>query len=501
MVEDHTPANLLLELDRSARALRPQIEERLREAIRLGRLRVDTRLPPTRDLARSLGVSRGVVVAAYEQLVAEGFLVSRRRGGTFVAAGPFQAPPEGDEIPPDEPPRYDLRLGLPDLASFPRLAWQRSERNVMRWLPDRRLAALDARGAPELRRELAGYLGRVRGVVTSSQSMLVCGGFTQGLHLICRALSRRGARRIGFEEPCFSLHRLIAARAGLEPVPIDVDELGLRTEPLEESGVQAVVVTPAHQFPTGVVLGPGRRAALVEWAERCDAVIVEDDYDGEFRYDRAAIGSLQGLCPERVVYGGSASKALLPGLRLGWLAAPSWLIGELVGEKVFVDGAPPLLTDLTFADFLKRGEYDRHLRRMRRAYARRRAALVELLESGIPGARVSGVEAGLHAVVHLPAGLSCEAVVAAAAERGVGVERLRAYATDPGACEDALVIGYAGVSEPTLVAAMRELVRAVDEVPSSERARPVPSAAADGAPYVRSGSARKRPIASTSRSG
>lgn len=481
MYEDHTSGSLLLELDRSAHALRPQIEERLREAIRQGRLAAGTRLPPTRDLARGLGVSRGVVVAAYEQLVAEGFLVSRRRAGTFVAAGPFHDRAEPDETPPDDPPRYDLRLGLPDVASFPRQAWHRSERNVLRWLPDRRLAALDPRGAPELRRELTGYLGRVRGVVTSAQSLLVCSGFSQGLHLVCRALARRGVRRIGFEDPSFSLHRLIAERAGLEPVPLPVDERGLVVDRLEASDVGAVVVTPAHQFPTGVVLDSARRTALVEWAERTDSVIVEDDYDGEFRYDRAPIGSLQGLSPERVFYGGSASKALAPGLRLGWLAGPSWLIGDVMGEKLLAEGGSPVLRDLTFADFLARGEYDRHLRRMRRAYARRRAALVDVLEAGIPGAGVSGIEAGLHAVVHLPGGLSGEAVVAAAGARGVGVEPLRAHASDPATCPDALVIGYAGVSEPALVAALGELVRA--------------------AAAVGDGSARKRAIASTSRSG
>ena len=483
MVEDHTPGPLFLELDRSAPALRAQIEARLRDAIRQGRLPVGTRLPPTRELARSLGVSRGVVVAAYEQLVAEGFLTARRRAGTFVAAGPLAAPPGDDAIPPDEPPRYDLRLGLPDLANFPRAAWVRSQRNVMRWVPHRRLAAMDARGAPELRRALAGYLGRVRGVVTSPQAVIVCSGFSQGLYLICRALARRGVRRLGFEEPCFPLHRLIASAAGLEPVPLPVDRSGLRVDALSASGAGAVVVTPAHQFPSGVVLSPSRRTALVEWARRADAIVVEDDYDGEFRYDRAPVGSLQGLCPERVVYGGSASKALVPGLRLGWLAGPPSLMGDVAGEKLFVDGASPVLTDLSFADFLERGEYDRHLRRMRRGYARRRAALVEILEAGIPGARVSGIEAGLHAVVRLPVRLSCEVVVAAAHGRGIGVERLRAHAADPGGCDDALVIGYAGVSEPELVAALRELVAAVGDVAAGN------------------GSARKPRSASTSRSG
>ena len=462
-VEDNAGDDLLIRLARDGGPLRRQIEEQLRERIRTGSLGPGTRLPATRDLARGLGVSRGVVVSAYEQLAAEGYLVSRRRGGTFVAAG-IQPAAYLEEPPPEKPPLYELRLGFPDLAAFPRREWLRAAREVFATLPDARLAAMDPRGAPELRRALAGYLGRVRGVVASPNLLLVCAGYTQAFHLLCRALWRRGMRRIAFEEPCWTLLRLAAQNAGLEPLAVRVDQRGLRVDELGRSPAEAVVITPAHQFPNGVVLEPDRREALLNWAEERDALIIEDDYDGEFRFDRDPIGALQSSSPDRIVYGGSASKALVPALRVGWLAAPAGLFDELVQEKVLSDGASPLLTELTFARFLERGEYDRHLRRQQRAYAQRRAAVVELIESGVEGARVTGIDAGLHAVIELPEGVVDAAVVTAAAARGIGILRLRTFAAEPEEQPHALVLGYAGVAEPTLRAGLEQLVEAINSV-------------------------------------
>lgn len=288
-------------------------------------------------------------------------------------------------------------------------------------MPHATLGYGDSRGLPTLREALAAYLGRVRGVVAEGERVLVCSGFAQGLGLVCRALRRGGATRLAVEDPSHLGLRAIVVASGLEPVPVPVDERGLTVALLAESGADAVLVTPAHQFPTGAVLAPERRAALVEWAQQHDAVIVEDDYDAEYRYDREPIGALQGLAPEYVAYGGSASKTLAPGLRLGWLILPTRLIHPVADEKTLDDVASPALEQLAYADLLARGEVDRHLRRNRVRYRARRDALVAALAAHLPDVTVGGVAAGLHAVAELPAKTDEAAVVAAARERSVGV--------------------------------------------------------------------------------
>ena len=320
------PPDLLVSLDRSSgRGLREQLEGELRRAVRAGRLAIGTALPPSRVLARELGVARSVVVDAYGQLAAEGYLEARQGSGTRVA----RDPPEGvtgDGGPRRRPePGPRLLGGLPDPASFPRRQWQRHYRAAIGALSTSSLPYPDPRGERTLRAALAAYLGRVRAVVTA-RHVQVCGGFTQGLALVCRALRAQGARRLAVEDPCFSYHRELIANAGLEPVPVAVDANGIDVRALAASDVAAVLVAPAHSYPTGAVLAPQRRVELSEWARATDALIIEDDYDAEFRYDRAPIGALQGLRPERIVYGGSVSKTLSPILRVGWLAGPEWLM-------------------------------------------------------------------------------------------------------------------------------------------------------------------------------
>src|SRR4029453_18770627 len=280
--------------------------------------------------------------------------------------------------------RYDFRPGVPALDTFPRTALLTSLGKALRQVPDAALGYGDPRGLPTLREALAAYLGRVRGVEAAAERVLVCWAFAQGLGLVGRTLRRRGASRLAVEDPVHSGQRRIVAHAGLEPVPIRVGERGLMVDLLAEGLADAVLVTPAHQFPTGAVLAPERRAALVEWAQRHDAVVVEDDYDAEYRYDREPIGALQGLAPERVIYAGSASKTLAPGLRLGWLVLPAWLIDAVAEEKSPDDLASPVLEQLAFADLLAQGGVDRHLRRNRAVYRARRDALVAALAAHLP---------------------------------------------------------------------------------------------------------------------
>ena len=451
---------LLVRLDRRGPgSLSAQLERELRDAVRSGRLRARTPLPSTRALATELGVSRGLVVAAYAQLGAEGYLELRRNAPPLVA-GSIGSQPATRTLAADPYWRFNLRPDLPDFAAFPREEWLTSYRAALKRAPDVDLAYGDVRGAAVLREELLTYLGRVRGVVGDSEHVFVCGGFAQAIGLLGGVLARNGAARIGVEDPSHAVIRALAARSGMEPVPIPVDEEGIDVAALAKAAPDAVMVTPAHQFPTGVVLSPERRSRLLAWAESADALVIEDDYDAEFRYDRAPVGALQGLMPNRVVYCGSASKTLAPTLRLGWMVVPPRLVHGLVDQVLYTAIAPPRLEQLAFADFLGRGELDRHLRRMRLRYRRRRDELVRSLARELPEVEVRGVAAGLYLAAVLPRELDESRVLDEARARGIGVygmsehcERIRR--------EPALLLGYALSHEPTIRAAVRKLAEAV----------------------------------------
>lgn len=465
MREDRTsrPLQLLLPVRRGSGTLRAQLERQLREAVRSGRLRPGSALPSTRALAVQLQVSRGVVVEAYDQLAAEGYLVARPGSATRVAEAALvgAAPPRPAE--PSRPVRYDFRPGVPALDTFPRSAWLASLRTALKEAPHADLGYGDARGQQALRQALVAYLGRVRGVAADPERVLVCSGFAQGTALVCRALGRRGARRVAMEDPSHPGQRAIVAASGLEPVPVPVDDQGIQVDHLQAVGADAVLVTPAHQFPTGTVLAAERRGALVEWAQRNDAVIVEDDYDTEYRYDREPIGAVQGLAPDRVVYAGSASKTLAPALRLGWLVLPAWLTDAVTEQKALDDLASPALEQLAFADLLGRGEVDRHLRRNRARYRSRRDALVSALEVHVPQVSVRGIAAGLHAVAELPPQTDEATVVAAARRRSVGVYPMRDYHFGDRAAPAALVLGYGGLGEPAIRRGVALLALAISD--------------------------------------
>jgi len=438
--------------------LHAQLERQLRAAIRDGRLASGVRLPATRVLAAQLDVSRGVVVEAYAQLTAEGYLAARRGAGTVVAAAPQPVPAPPPSLLTQAVPE-DFHPGLPDLASFPRAAWQRSLRTALRAAPDAALGYPDPAGTPELRVALARYLGRARGVAASAERVLVTSGLTQGIALTCRALRQAGARRIAVEDPGFPVHRGVVAHCGLEPVPVPVDEHGLRTDALADVTADALLATPAHQSPLGGVLPPERRAALLAWAEANDAVVIEDDYDAEFRYDREPVGALQGLAPERVVHAGCASKVLAPGLRLGWLVVPAALAGPVTYEKALDDLGTAVLEQLTLADFLERGELDRHLRRMRPRYAARRAALVAAVGRDLPDWRLAGTAAGINAVVLMPQDADEAAFLTAATANGLRLHGLSWFRMTPGS--PGLVLGYANLSEPAIDRGVARLARLV----------------------------------------
>jgi GntR family transcriptional regulator / MocR family aminotransferase len=457
------PIELLLSVTREGpRTLGAQIEDQLRHAIRAGTLRPGARVPSTRDLARQLGVSRPVVVDAYAQLAAEGYLTLRQGARPRVSEVVALARASATEAAPSQPaPRFDFRPSVPDLSAFPRRIWLRSVRSALAAMPDHDLDYGDPRGAEPLRTALAEYLGRVRGVVADPEHLVITSGFVQARGLVCRALAAAGAKRVAIEDPSHPEQRMTIAQAGLEPVPIAVDEAGIRVEALERAALDAVILTPAHQFPTGAVLAGDRRTALLAWLRKHGAIAIEDDYDVEYRYDRTPVGALQGLEPDRVVYAGTASKTLAPALRIAWLVVPSHLLDTVRYEKRLADLGCPRIDQHAFADFLTRGELDRHLRRMRTRYRARRNALVAALADALPDARVQGIAAGLHAAVRLPGTDDEQAILEEARRRRIALTAMSDYRITPGDHPPTLILGYAQSPEPTIRTGVSEIAEAV----------------------------------------
>jgi len=455
---------LFAPLDRNAAApLRAQLEEAICSAITEGGAPAGTRLPASRVLAEALGVSRGVVSEAYAQIAAEGWIEIRRGSAPVVrdvpaagvardvAAGGLAHGAAAAEAPALAP-RLDLTATAPDLSAFPRRAWAAALRHALAAMPDAGLDYGDPHGDAELRAELAAYLVRVRGVAPAG--LVVTSGYTQGLWLTCRALAARGATRVAVEDPSLDESWATIRSAGLEVVGLPVDERGIRPEGLD---ADAVLVTPAHQFPTGAVLAPERRRALLAWG----GIVIEDDYDSEYRYDRAPVGTLQRLAPDRVVYLGTASKTLAPALRLGWLLAPPALAAAIADERWAVDSGGSAIPAQAYARLLATGEVDRHLRRTRREYRERRDRLVAGLERRLPECRVTGVAAGLHLLLRLPPGTDERAVVAELAARRIRVRGLASYRLSPRPDDPALVLGYGRVALAAIDAAVEQLTAAL----------------------------------------
>jgi GntR family transcriptional regulator/MocR family aminotransferase len=422
------------------------LERALRAAIRDGRLTAGARLPSTRALAADLGWARGTVAGAYAQLVAEGWLSGRAGAGTMVAAGRELAAATVSAAPAGRPPRYDLETGSPDVASFPRRAWAGALRRALREAPDAALRLGDPRGRIELRTALAAYLGRARGVVAAPDRIVLCSGYVQALALLTSVMGRT----VAMEDPCLALHREVVRAAGLRVAPLPVDDGGACVGALGTA--DAVVVTPAHQIGLGSTLAPERRAALAAWAR--EGVVVEDDYDGEFRYDGRPVGALQALAPDHIVYAGTASKALSPALRIAWLVLPEPLVEPVVEAKRLADSASPALDQLALARLIESGELDRHLRRMRTRYRRRRDALVRALS----GIRVLGIAAGLHMTLQLPDGAPPEAdILALARERSLALTGLSAFWHEPAERPVCLQAGYAAPPDHAFAGAVDAL--------------------------------------------
>jgi GntR family transcriptional regulator/MocR family aminotransferase len=464
MVETWAISGVDLHVDLSGTRVREALERSLRDAVQTGRLTPGTLLPPSRALAGDLGIARNTVAEAYGQLVGEGWLTARQGSGTRVATQPALPAPAGPVTAVPAPAiRYDLRAGYPDLTSFPRGEWLAACRSALNTMPADALGYDQPHGRAELRTALATYLARARGVRANADAIVVCAGFTHALWLLGRALRHRGARAIGVEAYGHQRHRDVLTDTGLRVVALPVDADGATPAGLDN--LDAVLLTPAHQFPTGAVLSARRRIEFAAWAAKSGGVVIEDDYDGEFRYDRRALGAMQALAPNDVVYAGTASKTLAPGLRLAWLVVPTRLMSAVVGSQAAVDSRTAVLDQLTLAEFIDSGRYDRHIRRSRLAYRHRRDRLVATLARRVPGGTVRGLPAGLQVLLDLPAGRHETDVVAHAAARELAVEGLATYAADGTEHTPALVIGYGTPPPHAYTTALARLSATLTEAP------------------------------------
>ncbi|WP_439674218.1 PLP-dependent aminotransferase family protein [Embleya sp. MST-111070] len=438
----------------------------IREAIRSGRLGPDTPLPPYRSLAADLGIARNTVADAYAELVAEGWLTARQGSGTRVArrAEPLAAPRPRARVRPvagnPAGPTYNLRQGQPDAASFPRAAWVASARRALNAAPSEAFGPGDPQGRPELRAALADYLARVRGVRTHPDRIVVCSGFAHALRLLFGGVLRGPA---AVEAYGLAFHRSILAAASVRTLPLAIDEHGADTAGSAAlARARVAVLTPAHQFPTGGPLPPERRVAALDWARAGGGIVVEDDYDGEFRYDRRPVGAVQGMDPDRVIYVGSVSKSLSPAIRLGWMVLPGHLVEDVLAVKGQREAWAGVTDQLTLADFIEGGHYDRHIRRMRQRYRARRDHLVAALAEHAPHVSATGIAAGLHAVLQLPPGTEPD-TIAAAEREGLALDALSTFRhpdTDSPA-RDGLVVGYATPPDHAYPAAVTALCRAL----------------------------------------
>ena len=436
--------DLLLDLSRD-RVSRAGIERSLRQAIREGRLTPGAVLPSSRSLSRDLGVARGTVSVAYSQLAAEGYLDMRQGAPVRVRWRSRSTSPAAHPATRATNARWDFRPGRPDSASFPRQAWTQAYRRVMSRAPDAIFGYGEPSGSGQLREALADYLGRARGVDTDPARLLICNGFTQALTLTCRVLRTAGVTSLAVEDPSAPRYGQLAEATGLTVVPIPCDQDGLRTDQLAASRATAALVTPAHQYPLGVTMSAARRVALVEWARQHQALIIEDDYDGEFRYDRQPVAALQRLDPDHVIYVGTASKTLSPGLRLGWLSSPGALAAAFSVAKDQLDRGTSVLDQLTLAELIATGAFDRHVRRMRTRYRSRRDELAQALASAHPAIQMAGISAGLHATIYLPEPEQSETQLLARAERAaIALHALGSYWHNPPRPRPpAIIVGYA----------------------------------------------------------
>lgn len=461
-VSDEARGGQELLLDFAARRgrLRQGLREALRKAIQDGRLPAGTVLPASRQLASQLGISRGVASDVYDQLACEGYVQVKPRSAPVVALVAASRP----AIPAAHPARwqFDFTATTPDVGLFPRRAWTRAMQRAAAGIADASLDYGDYHGRAELRSALTSYLGRVRGARADPSRIVITQGFTQALDLLCHVLAGKGRTTIAMESPSHPGLWATVRQSGLTLTGCLIDEHGLRVDELAGLGADAVVAAPAHQFPTGAVMAAQRRLSLIRWAQDFDGVVIEDDYDAEFRYDRTPVGAIQGLDPGRVAHVGTVSKTLAPGVRLGWVTAPAGLIDDLVARKSAADSGSPAIDQLALADLISSGEYERHIAAARRAYRRRRDLLVRELAASLPALPVCGAAAGMQLFLELGSDIDDVVVAEAAAAHGINISPLTPLHLAPSR-QRGLLAGFGRLPEHKIPAAVAALASVLAE--------------------------------------
>lgn len=436
--------------------------DRVRAAIAGGSVAPGTRLPASRVLAEELSMSRGTVVEAYRRLLDEGLLSTNRGGGTVVAARLHTSgdSPSSPAEPTErtEPEAVNASAGMPDLSAFPRAAWLRAQRRVLATATGRELGYTDPQGAPALRGAIAGWLARTRGLRVDPGRVVVTAGVTGALSLLAQVMREHGMSGCAVEDPGADGNRRILEHWLTAVEPVGVDGHGLVVDALARTSARAVLVTPAHQYPTGVVLSPQRRRDLIAWADKVDGLVIEDDYDAEYRYDRAPVRAMHAIAPERVVHVSSLSKILAPALRIGWMLAPAALHDDLVRQRWATDLGSPTLTQLTLAELIGSGTLERHLRTLRGRHRHRRDAAVGAIRRWMPGCPIDGVAAGLHLVVRLPEHIDDTEFADRARAVGIAVDPLARHRFRPG--PPGLIIGYG----PHAPAQLEQTIRTLGEI-------------------------------------
>jgi GntR family transcriptional regulator / MocR family aminotransferase len=472
---------------RSSRERLRSLHQQLRAAILEGRLQPGLRLPPTRSLAAAHGVSRNTVMAAYDLLLSEGYLAARQGAGTYVAdvlpdlperKTPRERRSTSDRrlnafwrqsvavsgAAPGQAPRFDFHLGVPDTAHFPMDVWRRLSARALRAFAKKPFAHDEPHGRPALREAIARHVSFARAVACSSGDITVTAGAQQAFDLLARILITPGRTVVAMEDPGYTRVRTTFAAAGAKIVGVPVDDEGLIVERIP-ANANVVCVTPSHQFPLGVAMSARRRAALLEYAHSRGAVIIEDDYDAEFRFGGRPLDALQTLDrADSVFYVGTFSKSLFPALRLGFAVAPGWAQRALGAAKHYADWSCSPIGQETLAAFINEGHLARHVRRMRRLYGKRRELLLEGLRSEL-GRWLEPVPnvAGLHLTAFTKGSLNGERLAAKARERDVGVFALDRFRSGKSG-RSGLVFGYGALDESGIVAGIARLRRACEEL-------------------------------------
>ncbi|MGE5596102.1 MAG: PLP-dependent aminotransferase family protein [Hyphomicrobiales bacterium] len=469
-----------------------RLAEAIRSGILEGRFRPGEKLPPTRVVAASLKLARNTVLEAYEQLAAEGYLTARHGSGTFVApdlpdralrapaarrdvpiapAQALEAPLSsfGERVVGGEVPRqmrreegnspYEFRYGTPSFDEFPIDAWRTLTKRVLDYPPRELLGYGPTEGLPQLREALSRYLQRSRGVRCTAEQVIIVNGSQQALDIASRVLLDPGDG-VAIEEPCYPGARATFAANGARILPVPCDNEGIMVGAMP-AGAKLAYVTPSHQFPSGAVMSAARRLELLQWAQREGAIIIEDDYDSEFRYEGRPLAALQGLDEHgRVLYTGTLSKVLLPALRLGYLVAPPSLHRAIAGTKWLTDRHVALLYQAVLALFIEEGHFERHLRRMRKVYERRRAIMLEAFAEHFGDrAIITGTESGMHVLVQLQDVRDCAGFIERAREQGVGIYSAETYYTTEPPAGASFLMGYSSVSEDGIREGIRLLAK------------------------------------------